>query len=155
MVPRVANGEELDTRLAQDHGLAVEYERAYSFAGHDGKMRIFVYRNTSDAGNYATTIGTTAFDLDITRSRKFGTAKDGAGINFEQEPSPDAGLFARGGWNDGKTETWAFTEIDRAASVGGTVKGRSWQRHDDAAGVALLLNSISHDHELYLSKGGC
>jgi high affinity Mn2+ porin len=73
---------------------------------------------------------------------------------LEQELNDMPGIFLRVGWNDGKTETWAFTEIDRTVSVGGTLKGASRNRADDTAGLAIVVNSIFADHEEYLSKGG-
>ena len=35
------------------------------------------------------------------------------GLNLEQELTRELGVFARVGWNDGHSESWAFTEIDR------------------------------------------
>ena len=154
MVPAEANGETLDTRIAEDNEISAEYEHSYSYNDRPGTARVFVYRNMSDAGDYRETINTPSFDMDVARSRKYGTPKFGLGINVEQELNGEAGLFLRAGWNDGKTETWAFTEIDRTVSVGGSLKGASWNRTDDAAGLAIVLNSLSPDHEEYLSKGG-
>ena len=37
---------------------------------------------------------------------------------MEQEVTKDIGVFARLGWNDGKTESFAFTAIDRLATAG-------------------------------------
>jgi len=39
-------------------------------------------------------------------------------VNVEQRIATDIGVFSRLGWNDGKTESWAYTEIDRTASGG-------------------------------------
>jgi high affinity Mn2+ porin len=154
MVPVEANGEALDTRIAEDNGVSAEYEHSYSYNGRPGTARVFLYRNAAHAGNYRETINTPSFDMDVAQSRKYGTPKYGAGMSIEQELSAQAGVFFRAGWNDGKTETWAFTEIDRTVCVGGTLKGASWNRTDDMAGLAIVVNSVSADHEEYLSKGG-
>jgi high affinity Mn2+ porin len=68
--------------------------------------------------------------------------------------SEDVGAFGRIGWNDGATETWCFTEIDRTASAGLLVKGTPWQRADDTLGVAAVANGLSGPHRSYLAAGG-
>ncbi len=45
-------------------------------------------------------------------------SKTGAGVAFEQSLSGDTGVFARLSSHDGKTETYAFTEIDRSTAAG-------------------------------------
>jgi hypothetical protein len=44
-----------------------------------------------------------------------GTLKHGFGVNAEQEITTAIGVVARLGWNEGKTEAFAFTAIDRLA----------------------------------------
>ena len=58
------------------------------------------------------------------------------------------------GWNDGHTETFAFTEIDRTANAGLSVKGTRWHRPNDNFGIAGLMNGLSKDHRDYLAAGG-
>ena len=43
----------------------------------------------------------------------------------------DLGAFLRAGWNDGRTEDFAFTEVDQLASFGGQLSGTRWSRSDD------------------------
>jgi high affinity Mn2+ porin len=80
--------------------------------------------------------------------------KIGFGINAEQNPTSDIGVFAWGSWNDGASETYAFTEIERSISAGAVVKGASWNRNDDAVGIALVRNGLSRAHRDYLAVGG-
>jgi len=54
-------------------------------------------------------MGTYAGTTDVTATRRPGTLKYGFGLNVEQELAKDVGAFARLGWNDGKTESFAFT----------------------------------------------
>ena len=75
-------------------------------------------------------------------------------INAEQEISDNAGLFARMSYNDGKNETWAFTEIDGSVAAGVSFKGTKWKRPDDVFGVGIVVNGLSKDHENYLAAGG-
>lgn len=63
-------------------------------------------------------------------------------------------MFLRTSWNDGHNETWAFTEIDRAFSLGVQLAGNLWQRNDDKLGVAFIANGLSKEHKEYLKDGG-
>jgi high affinity Mn2+ porin len=91
---------------------------------------------------------------DIIQTRRSDTAKYGLGLNLEQALNSDVGAFLRAGWNDGKTETWEFTEIDRTLSGGLQILGRRWRRAEDVVGVAGVLNGLSRDHREYLAAGG-
>ena len=64
------------------------------------------------------------------------------------------GVFARLGWNDGKTESFAFTAIDRLASGGVSVAGARWKRPEDVAATALTTGGLSGVHASYLARGG-
>ena len=60
----------------------------------------------------------------------------------------------RYGWNDGKTESWSFTEIDHTVSGGAGVLGQAWKRKNDRAGLAFSINGIASEHARYLALGG-
>ena len=72
----------------------------------------------------------------------------------EQALSADVGLFARASSADGRTETYAFTEIDRSLSGGVLIKGGAWDRGQDTVGIALARNGLSGVHRDYLAAGG-
>jgi hypothetical protein len=91
---------------------------------------------------------------DVTATRHAGNLKYGAGISFDQEITPDMGVFSRLGWNDGKTESFAFTAIDRLATAGFSVTGTRWRRRFDTAATELTVSGISGVHALYLARGG-
>lgn len=82
---------------------------------------------------------------------KFGLA---AGMDLPLFDHGDTGLFARAAWNDGKTESFAFTEADRSGSVGGQLSGEHWKRPDDRLAVAFAVNGLSPEHRAYLAAGG-
>jgi len=155
--PKVANGARFDRRLFRDRGDTFEGERRYSIGDRLGTIRVLGYLNHADAGNYAAAIrlgeqtGTTP---DITAVRQIGTLKYGTGINVEQQVSRDVGFFTRLGWNDGKTQSFAFTAIDRLASGGVSVKGATWKRKEDVAATSFTAAGLSGVHALYLSRGG-
>jgi len=105
----------------------------------------------ADALRLAEQTGTTP---DINAVRHPGTVKYGTGINFEQEIVRDVGVFMRLGWNDGKTQDFAFTAIDRLASGGVSVRGTRWKRKSDVAATSFTAGGISGVHALYLARGG-
>src|SRR5260370_5618446 len=83
------------------------------------------YANRAQAGNYADALrlaAATGTTPDVTATRRVGTLKYGTGISFNQAITQDVGVFTRLGWNDGKTESFAFTAMDRLASGGVSVK---------------------------------
>jgi high affinity Mn2+ porin len=153
MEPSVANGPDLDTRVAKNRGAVAEWERRYSPRGHAGALRVLGYLNREDAGTFRQAFlpdGT----VDIDATRRNGTKKYGFGVNLEQEITRDIGVFGRYGWSDGKTEAWAFTQIDRSLSGGAAVRGRLWRRERDRAGVAAVQNWLSGDQRRFLAAGG-
>jgi hypothetical protein len=155
--PRVANGSQFDRRLFRDHGQTFEEERRYSLATHPGAVRLLEYANRADAGNYAEALkiaeaaGTAP---SVMATRRPGTLKYGLGLSADQEITKDLGIFARLGWNDGKTESFAFTAIDRLATGGISITGRRWHRQFDTAATELTVSGISGVHALYLARGG-
>jgi high affinity Mn2+ porin len=155
--PSVANGPHLDGRLLRDHGNVFEVERRYHWRGHPGTLRTLGYTNHARAGTYAEALklaAQTGTTPDVTATRHAGTLKYGFGASWDQELTPDSGVFARWGWNDGKTESFAFTAIDRLASAGVSVTGTRWRRDDDTAATIFTASGISGVHALYLQRGG-
>ncbi len=82
--------------------------------------------------------------------------KYGFALNVEQPLADDGetGLFGRLGWNDGATETFAFTECDRHVSAGAQIAGAAWHRPLDRIGLAFVANGLSDAHADYLAAGG-
>jgi hypothetical protein len=155
--PKVANGPTFDRRLFRDHGQMWEVERRYSLWKRDGVVRVLGYANRAQAGDYAEALklaaesGTTP---DVTATRRVGTLKYGTGISLDQVISRDVGIFTRLGWNDGKTESFAFTSIDRLASGGVSVKGTPWKRKSDTVATSFTAGGLSAVHAEYLAHGG-
>jgi high affinity Mn2+ porin len=149
--PAVSNGEALDYRFWKVLGQVLELEKPYTLYTHPGKVRILGFLNRAHMGSYEEAINSP--DVDITESRQY-RFKYGAGLNIEQEITKDLGSFMRLGWNDGQTETWAYTEIDQTLTLGLSLKGNSWSRPDDTVGLAGLINGLSSEHRRYLEDGG-
>jgi high affinity Mn2+ porin len=151
--PTAANGPTLDTRVTKNRGEAVEWEQRYRPGGQAGALRILGFWNRERAGAYRQAMLADG-PADLAATRRPGAKKYGFGVNAEQQITHHIGAFARYGWNDGKTESWAFTEIDRTASGGLSFQGRLWRRPGDTIGVASVRNYLSGDHRSFLAAGG-
>jgi len=156
-MPKVANGEQFDRRLFRDRSDVVEGERRFHPRGHDGAVRLLNYYNHADAGTYGEAIQLakeTGTKPDVVATGRVGTLKYGFGLNAEQEIAKDIGVFGRLGWNDGKTESFAFTAIDRLASIGASFNGSRWRRPDDTVATEITISGLSAVHAQYLALGG-
>jgi high affinity Mn2+ porin len=152
--PTVANGGRIDSRFPKASAQAIELEQRWTFRNQPGAVRWLGYLNLAHMGNYREAIdnpGPNGPDVTLTRTY---SAKYGYGASFEQALTNDLALWGRAGWNDGHTESWAFTEIDRTASLGVSLKGTKWSRPDDVAAIAGVINGLSKDHRDYLRSGG-
>ncbi len=160
LVPRKANGLQLDYKITKAHSETVELEKNWK-ARRPGAIRLLAFHTISQAPDYNTTLtqvknGDSSSVNEYTgiqEWKKYGGVKYGFGINAEQELSNTTGAFLKASWNDGKTATWAFTEIDRSISAGINIKGNSWKRPNDNIGIAQVINGLSKDHQAFLNAG--
>ena len=156
-MPKVANGNRFDRRLLRDRADMFEGELRGHIHEHEGAVRLLSYFNHADMGNYGASIRLaeeTNTRPDITATRQIGTLKYGFGINADQEVTKDLGVFGRLGWNDGKTESFAFTAMDRLAMAGVSMKANRWKRPDDVVASAITVGGLSAVHSQYLAMGG-
>jgi hypothetical protein len=158
LMPKVANGLELDWNIGKNRAENLELEIKYSRREDwRGTLRLLGYLNHAAMGSYADAIAASeasGLAPDITASRKNGRLKGGFGINEFQELGPLFRVFSRIGWNDGQNESFAYTEVDNTIAVGGDVRGTRWGRHNDRVGLAFVSNGISSVHADYLRHGG-
>jgi high affinity Mn2+ porin len=158
LLPEYANGPTLNFNYVKTNEEVVELEKDYSFHEHPGAARVLFYYNTSKAPAYRTVINDflngTDTSLDVIYGKTYGGKKFGVGINADQEFSDRLKAFFRAGWNDGKTATWAFAEIDNTGSAGLRYYGIGRERKADNIGVAVVTNGISKDHRDFLNIGG-
>lgn len=123
-------------------------------------IRFLAYRNVGRMGIYHDAINQALSEHtvpDVAADDANGREKHGFGINLEQPLADDGdtGFFVRLGWDDGRTETFVYTEVDRTASVGLQISGVHWGRAQDRLGIALAYNGLSSVHARYLQLGGC
>jgi high affinity Mn2+ porin len=152
-VSKVANGLRIDWNIPKAWSAAAEVERRYSPHGHAGAMRLFAYDARAHMGNYQDTLNDPSLHEDIELNAAY-RYKYGFGINLEQEIRKNLGAFMRLGWSDGKNQTYEFTDVDRTATAGLSLKGARWRRPEDTVGLGLVVNGISAAHREYLAAGG-
>ena len=158
LMPKVANGIDLVWKPWQAHAENFEYElRRGLITKRSGVIRVLAYTNAANMGIYrnqvakAAEAGTTP---DIADHPWHITRKYGFGLNIEQNLSSHLTAFARTGWDNGKTESFAFTEVDQTVTTGLGASGAWWHRKQDRAGLAFVTNAIKKDHQNYLAAGG-
>lgn len=154
--PAQSNGLPLDTRILKHHGDQVELEHGHAIGELEGKLRLLVFRNKVVMGGFRDALALAALqggapDVSLVRKER---VKYGFGVNAEQSVTGDLGVFGRASWNDGASETYAFTEIERSLSAGAALKGTQWNRGADTLGLALVRNGLSAAHRDYLAAGG-
>lgn len=163
LMPKVANGIDLVWRPWQVHAENWEYElRRGVIPKKAGVVRLLAYTNYANMGVYRDAV-TQFIDRsspepettpEITNHPWHITRKYGFGVNLEQNLTRNVTAFARWGWDNGKTESFAYTEIDSTFAEGVGVNGAKWHRKQDRAGIAFVSNGIKKDHQVYLADGG-
>jgi high affinity Mn2+ porin len=154
LLPTSANGDELSCQLHKSLSHTVEYTRHYTLGGQAGAIRLLGYYTRATMGNYRMSLDERSSNPIITSTQKKGRTKYGFGINAEQAITPDLGCFLRAGWNDGKNETWCFTEADQTLSGGFVLQGNQWKRQHDNIGLGYVISGLSQNHSDYLAAGG-
>jgi len=159
LMPQVANGPQLQWNLHQARAENVEFEvHRKLLAEHDTTLRLLSFVNHANMGLYRDAIddflaGKTP--RPEIRNHPFRTSiKYGFGVNFEQELHRGLRGFGSWGWNEGRHESFAYTEVDQAIELGADLAGQSWHRPLDKIGGAFVSNGISADHQRYLQLGG-
>jgi high affinity Mn2+ porin len=151
--PTEANGMDFEWDITRARGIAAEAERRWSWGGRGGAVRVLGFLNTAHMGDYEEALATTA-PPDVIATRRDGRKKYGFAVNANQDFGSGLAGFARASWDDGHTETWAFTEIDRSFAFGAVQSGARWGRDADEAGAALVVSGLSGPHRRYLQAGG-
>ena len=158
LMPKMANGIDLVWKPWQVHAENFEYELRHGFIPRKpGVLRLLAYTNSANMGIYRDQVIKAAQDdttPDITNHPWHITRKYGFGVNLEQSLTAHLTAFARFGWDNGKTESFAYTEVDQTFAEGIGANGSWWHRNQDRAGVAFITNGIAKDHQNYLAVGG-
>jgi high affinity Mn2+ porin len=154
LVSTTPNGMVMNWNLTKAGSHTIEYTYNYHIAAKNGTTRLLSYLTFADMGNYNQSLIINPASPSIAETRKYGRTKYGFGISCDQEINDALGFFLRAGWNDGRNETWEFTEIDRSLSFGLSLKGNKWHRQNDNIGLAYVISGLSSSHRKYLQEGG-
>jgi hypothetical protein len=156
--PQSPNTQAVDLRLGKHFGDQIEVERDYTLFGQPGKTRVLGWRNKARLASWKDSleylnnhVGTDPQTIFNVRGEKF---KYGIGLNIEQAITENTGFFLRAMQADGRTETYAFTDVDASLSTGLLFKGESWGREGDTLGISAMRNALSADHRRFLEAGG-
>jgi high affinity Mn2+ porin len=159
LMPKVANGIHLDADVSRAHAENIEFELHGTVLRHqEGIVRVLSFVNHANMGSYRQAIDNFLAGItpkpEITAHPPRTTIKYGFGVNFEQPINDWMGVFGRWGWDEGRHESFAYTEVDQTAELGAGGNGKRWHRKFDRAGVVFVSNGISRDHQQYLALGG-
>jgi hypothetical protein len=159
LMPTVANGIDLDyaMRRARSENLEMDWQPHW-FHGLQTHVRPLAYLNHANMGDYREAINGFLDHVDpvpdVTLYRRQGTLKQGFGLNFEQQLPANFRAFFRTGWNEGRHESFAYTEINNTVVFGADLAGNAWHRSEDRVGTAFETGGLSQDHREYLALGG-
>ncbi len=159
LMPKVANGPDLDADLLRARAENIEFEfRPELLQERHTVLRLLSYVNHANMGNYQQAVDEflahATAQPDVIATRKQGRIKYGFGFNGEQELTKTWRAFTRLGWNEGQNESFAYTEVDQALEFGADFRLDRWRRPVDKIGLAFISNGISRWHQLYLALGG-
>ncbi|GLQ52648.1 carbohydrate porin [Dyella flava] len=156
-MPYEANGQRLIDSFTESSGQQAELTLqpdpngwALRFLGYYNKGNMGIYQQAIDIAEL------TGQTPNIHDDDAPGRHKFGFGINGELPVADngDTGFFMRAGWNDGHTESFIFTEVDRLLSGGFQLSGVHWDRSDDRLGIGVAIDGLSRIHADYLQMGG-
>ena len=159
LMPKVANGIHLDADVSRTRAENIEFEvHGVVLRKQQGIVRFLSFVNHANMGSYREAVDNFLAGIttkpDITAHPLRTTIKYGFGVNFEQPLNDWMGVFGRWGWNEGRHESYAYTEVDQTAQIGAGANGKPWHRKFDRAGLVFVSNGISRDHQEYLALGG-
>lgn len=159
--PRNPNDLPIDYAIGKHYGDQLEVEHAHTLYGRPGAVRVLGWRNRAVVASFNDALawlnahpGQYTGPDALIAVRNTEKIKYGVGINIEQEFSDSTGFYMRAMKADGRTETYAFTEVDGSFSSGLLIKGGSWGRNEDTVGLSLMRNTLSDERRRFLEAGG-
>ena len=151
-VARRANGLFLDPSITRAFQAIGSVERFWRVGEREGAVRLIygASRTRQSTWNDLFRNGFETFGQNPNGYR----LKHNATISFDQQLTDTLGVFGRLSWNDGRTQNWMFTEMDRAVSAGISSTGAGWGRPQDTLALAGNVGWISAGRRRYLEAGG-
>lgn len=160
-MPTEANGPTLDANFVKANGKQAELEwKPRLMKKHDNAtVRVLGYLNHGRLGSYSQAVSIarpTSAIPDVSATDAPGRFKYGLNLNVEQPLADDGqtGLFFRAAANDGKTESFVYSEAEASCAFGIQLDGVKAHAPGDKLGLGFGLNGLGKDHRAYLEAGG-
>ncbi len=152
------NSKFLDTSVGHQFQAVIEGEGRFTLYGQPGKLKLLAFDTHARLGRFSAleaylAANPSASNTQLQAARNLHN-KLGASLNLEQQITEDLGVFVRASLDDGRTESYDFTDIDRSLSFGVSLAGKRWNRPDDTVGAAFVVNTISKARKDYFAQGG-
>jgi high affinity Mn2+ porin len=142
----------MDPAITRAWQILAQVDRFYRLNGRPGAIRL-VYGASRARQSTWTEIFANGFDTFEQNPNGY-RLKHNLELSWDQGVTDDFGAFARLSWNDGRTQNFMFTEMDRAISGGMQWRGLRWRRPEDTVGLGTNLGFISGGRKRYLEDGG-
>jgi high affinity Mn2+ porin len=152
LVPKEANALTFDMHLDKAFATQAELTHFHTLGGKAGQLQLTGFFNKAHMGNYNEAVVLNPVAPDVSTNGNYKNHKYGFVLGAAQALSSQWGAYARLSWNDGRNETWAFTEIDRSVNVG--AQWRKKENSPNALGLGVVVNGLSTPHRKYLAAGG-
>jgi high affinity Mn2+ porin len=152
---RIPNGKAL-VRGFGYYALIGELERRHSFLDMPGSVKLLVFDNRASMGSYgaALALAEQTGTVPSTALVRHYAWRPGIALNLQQAISDELGFFLRASANDGREESYEFTDVNRSIAAGFSLKGVRWGRPQDRAGIAQVTSFLSRQARDYFAAGG-
>ncbi len=154
-VNKDAGGPNTDWTVNKGYSINMQYAQEYFLFNKPGTIRALGFMNSTKSGIYKKfeydSLSASAFFSDSLKSYQ---KKIGFGVDADLAVNENFGIFARFSWNDGKSESWGYTQCDGSINAGISYKLGKFNRRDDGFGICGSYNTISADHRRFLKNGG-
>lgn len=151
-VARRVNGLFLDPSVTRGFQALVSLERFWRIGEREGAVRVIYGGSRTRQSRWSDIDPADPASFELSPNRY--SFKNNLTISADQQITEDLGIFGRVSWNDGQTQNWMFTEMDRAVSVGGQLTGQRWNRPNDTVGLGTNIGWISAGRRRFLEAGG-
>jgi high affinity Mn2+ porin len=158
LMPNTPGGNDFAEDFDRCHSLTGQF--AFNM-GSQGRVRFLGFYNKANAINFkeASRILMSAQDqstpneADISNAQYY-QSKYGFGLEIEHKVTNEIGGFFRASWNDGKSESYTFTQINSSVNAGLDIDGSLWGDDSHHAGISLICNMLSDEQKSYIEAGG-
>ncbi len=152
---RVPNGKAL-VRGFGYYVLVGEVERRHTLMDLPGSVELLVFDNRARMGSYEAALALARADGTVpdTALVRHYAWRPGIALNIEQAITGQLAIFLRASANDGREETYEFTDINRSIAAGLLLGGVGWGRPEDRIGIAQVTSFLSGRARDYFAAGG-